>query len=68
MSGNNIPSPPFSGVRGHYPHGIVVLPFHQIADDGFLVGGLFVRLAVGAAELPEIVQDQVHRDIETGDD
>jgi hypothetical protein len=43
-----------------------VLAFRQVADDRLAVRVLFINLTIGTAEIPEIVQDQIHIDIKAG--
>jgi hypothetical protein len=57
----HIPGPPFDGVEGDHPQRVPVLPRDHIVDDRIAIGFCEVRLSKRAAQVAEVLNDDVRR-------
>jgi hypothetical protein len=62
----HVPRPSFADIEGDHAYRIVKLACYEIVNHGVEVGSLFGGLAVRATGVAEVIEYDVHRDIELG--
>ena len=59
--GRHVLRPALPRVEADHPHRVFILSTKQIGNDGFQTSPLDIGLAIGAAQVAEIIQHEIHR-------